>query len=148
MIEYSFVIEQRHIDIRDHAATFSNSLYNGSCELPEHHQCDIDPNQTLTPIISKNGYRIGDTKHTTYGILDYKCDSKEGVKLAPDTVKNIESGAIKAILVWSWIVKANDDLKVGDKVTYKIKGWIDAKEALALRDPITGRFKYKKLNVL
>ena len=148
MTDFLFTIEQKHIDIRDHASTFSNSLYNGSCELPEHHQCDVDPNQVLTKSTNKNGFRLGDTIHTIYGLTDYKCDSKEGVKLSPHTVKHIENGNIKIIVIWSWVIKAKDNLKLGDKVSYIIKGWIDAKEALALRDPITGRFKYEKLNVL
>ena len=145
---FEIIIEQKHIDIRDHASTFSNSLYNGSCEIPEHHQCEIDMDQILTPVTGKNGFRLGDTFHSVYGLTDYKCDSKEGVKLSPHTVKYIKSGDIKIIVVWSWIIRPNDDLKIGDKIVYKIKGWIDAKEALALRDPVTGRFKYEKLNVL
>ena len=148
MTEYSFIIEQKHIDIRDHAATFSNSLYNGSCELPEHHQCDIDPYQVLTLPTGRNGFRLGDTIHIVHGLTDYKCDSKEGVKLSAHTVHQIKQRKIKIIIIWSWIIRPNDDLKVGDKVSYVIKGWIDAKEALARRDPVTGRFKYEKLNVL
>jgi hypothetical protein len=150
MTEYSFIVEQRHIDIRNRAAFNykDSSLFRGACELPEYHQCDVDPNQTLTVSTQRNGYRAGDTEHKLLGIADYKIDHKDGPYMGDDTVKNIDKGIVKIIVVWSWITWPNDGLKVNDRLSYKIKGWIDAKEALALRDPVTKRFKYKKLNVL
>jgi hypothetical protein len=149
MTKYSFTVEQYHIDIRNKAAkTYNGSnLFKGTCELPEYHQCDIDPNQKLT-LANEKGYRLGDTEHSILGLTDYKIDHQDGPYLGDDTVKNIKSGKIKIIVVWTWMTWPNDYLKSGDELTYRIKGWIDAKEALALRDPITGRFKYKKLNVL
>jgi len=150
MTDFSFVVEQRHIDIRNRAAFNykDSSLFRGTCELPEYHQCDVDPNQTLTVSNQSNGYRAGDTKHKLLGIADYKIDHQDGPLLSDDTKKNILNGTVKIIVVWTWMTWPSDRLKIGDELTYRIKGWIDAKEALALRDPKTKRVKYKKLNVL
>ena len=149
MIDFSFVVEQYHIYILNIAATTYNgsNLFKGTCELPEYHQCDVDPNQKLT-LPDKKGYRLGDTEHALLGLTDYKIDHQDGPLMGNDTVKNINSGKIKIIIVWTWMTWPSDRLKSGDELTYRIKGWIDAKEALALRDPKTKRFKYKKLNVL
>jgi hypothetical protein len=149
MTNFSFAVDQHYLDIRSYAAkTYNGSnLFRGSCELPEHHQCIVDPNQTLT-IANEKGYRIGDTEHAILGITDYKIDHQDGLYLGNDTEKNISNDKIKIIVVWTWITWPNDYLKTGDELTYKIKGWIDAKEALALRNPINKRVKYTKLNVL
>lgn len=150
MTKFELIIDQRYLDIRNRAATTykGSDLFRGTCELPEYHQCEVDPNQTLFESKHDNGYREADTVHKELGNLDYKIDSKEGVYLSESTEKNIKAGNINGILVWSWIDWPNPALKVGDKLSYVIKGWIDGNEALKLMDKSTRRVKYTKLNVL
>ena len=148
MTEFSFIVEQKHLDIRDHAATHykGSSLFRGACELPEYHQCEVDPNQKLFPPSGKNGFRAADTIHSIIGACDYKIDSKDGIYISECTQKHIDNGTIKALVVWSWSTVPTDSLQVGDKLSYTIKGWIDVKDILKINSD--RRFKYTKLNVL
>lgn len=153
MTVFEFEVAQKHIDIQKNASqTYNGSnLFRGACELPEYHQCDIDPKQKLYQPVGKERVRVADTTHDDYGNCDYKSDSKEGVKLSEFTQKNIENGKINTIVVWKWVNGPKYEygylVRPGQKLSYEILGWIDAKEALKLLDKSTGRFKYKKLNV-
>ena len=147
---FEIVIDQRYLDIRTRAATTykGSDLFRGACELPEYHQCEVDPNQVLFESTHSNGYREADTVHLKWGNLDYKIDSKEGIYISESTEKNIKNGIIDAILVWSWVDWPTPEMKVGDKVSYKVKGLIDGQEVLDKMDKSTRRLKYTKLNVL
>ena len=148
---FEFIVEKKHIEIQENALTYQGSnIFRASCELPEYHQCEIDHSQTLYPIKLDGGYRVADTIHNIIGVCDYKADSIDGVFLSKSTRENINSGIIDAIVVWSWVKKPSSSsiLQIGQTLSYKIKGWIDAKEALDLLDKTTNRFKYTKLNVL
>lgn len=104
-------------------------------ELPEWHQCEVDPKQTMYP-----GWYF-DTIHEDLGHIDYKLYSKAGVHVSKAIQNQVKTGNIDYFGIWMW-ANGHKQLKEGVEVEYDLLGFVDAKEALKLLDPKTNRFEF------
>lgn len=105
-------------------------------EFPEHHQCQVDPRQTL------NDTWVFDTFHTEKGKIDYKNYSVKGVHVSVAIQKQIIKGNIDYLGIWKWLPNNRwIELKEGMTVAYEILDYVDAKEAIKYLDK-NNRFLY------
>jgi len=137
---YKTTTTQKFIDHRDRRAPeYTQGIFGADCELPEHHQCEIDPKQTL-----HEGAAF-DTTHEDLDSLDYKLYSQEGVHLRPWIQKQISAGLIKHLVIWKW-KNGYKELYLNQEVEYIILGVVDAKLALEqVKRNGNNRFDFNKI---
>ena len=118
-------IERRDERVAEDKRTTVDPYFQWDCEFPEWHQSKVDPYQTL----HEHPYEW-DTIHKFMGNIDYKLDSKYGVKVS-DYIKGLVlEGKIQKFGVWRWLKKPHKILRLNDMVQYKILDYVDAKEAV------------------
>ena len=99
--------------------------FQWDCEFVEWHQSKVDPFQTL----HEEKFEW-DTVHKHLGNIDYKLNSKAGVKVS-DYIKDLVlEGKIQKFGVWTWLNKPHKILRLNDIVEYQILDYVDAKEAV------------------
>jgi len=137
---YKGTVNQKFIDhCNRKAADYTRGIFGVECEFPEHHQCEIDPKQTL-----HEGATF-DTTHEDLETLDYKLYSQEGVHVSPWIQKQIAAGRIKNLVVWKW-TNGYKRLYLNDEVEYTILGVVDAKLALEhIKRNGNDRFDFNKI---
>lgn len=123
---YSATVTSEFIERRDRMAPeFNAGVFGADAEFPEHHQAEIDPEQTL------NESWEYDTYHSGLGAtLDYKMYAAAGIHVSAAIQRAIRSGKTEKLVIWRW-KPFYAELKEGMDVEYEILGVVDAKEALS-----------------
>lgn len=123
---YTGVVSEEFIERRDRMAPgFNAGVFGADAEFPEHHQAEVDPNQTL-----HEGWEY-DTYNSELNLaIDYKMYSKDGIHISPKIQGAIRRGKIDSLAIWRWLPYYHE-LEPGLKVEYEILAIVDAKEALS-----------------
>lgn len=116
-----------------------NPYFFWDSELPEWHQCEIDPKQTM------NTSWHWDTVHEELGNIDYKLFSQAGVHVSDAIQRQVKEGNIDYFGVWMWATR-HQQLQEGVEVEYDLLGYVDAKEAIKKINKATNRFKFNLKN--
>ena len=133
---YSSTITKAFIERRNEMAPkFNAGVFGADAEFPEHHQVEIDPEQSVNESWHFDTYHSG-----IKAALDYKMYSHQGIHISTAIQRCIREGWIDKLVVWRW-VPWYTELKEGMEVEYEILGLVDAKKSLSQlnRD---NRFKY------
>ena len=122
---YSGKISRAFINRRDEMAPQLNAgVFGADAEFPEHHQVEIDPEQTM------NESWHYDTNHSDMGALDYKMYCKYGIHVSTAIQRCIREGRTDKLVIWRWL-PFYSELKAGHEAAYEILGIVDAKESLS-----------------
>lgn len=130
-IPWASYIAERDVHVqrimKKEKVTEENAIRRWDCEFPEKHQCLIDPNQTLFEGNETHKHHCIDTVHTVFQNLEYKQNSKEGVRIGHFTYTQLINNVVQNVIVWEWSNRnMHKRLYINEEVSYKILGMMSA----------------------
>jgi hypothetical protein len=139
-------ITRRDKKINEHRVKgdIENLVNRWNAEFPEHHQCMIDPDQTLFEGNEKYSHHEFDVIHKIYGNCDYKQFAIAGVRVSNYIMERIKNGTINHVIVWEW---SNGNISPvlieNQEVSYTILGVVPASYIIETAE-VAGQDKYGK----